>query len=82
MKTKILQSKDIDNTLFLRHIFLINYSLSRSASITDFYLPFNLIKDKAKKLIKMGYIDGCPCGCRGNFQLTIKGKIFIGFGDK
>jgi hypothetical protein len=31
-----------------------------------------------KKLKNKGYIGGCPCGCRGDFEITDKGLEFLG----
>lgn len=36
-------------------------------------LPDNLVLAKMKKLISSGYISGCDCGCRGDYELTEKG---------
>ncbi|MFI2663721.1 hypothetical protein [Micromonospora carbonacea] len=30
-------------------------------------LPLPLVRAKARKLINRGTLDGCPCGCRGDF---------------
>jgi len=38
-------------------------------------LPFNLVKAKMRKLIKRGLVNGCACGCRGDFILTEKGNM-------
>lgn len=32
-------------------------------------LPDNLVRAKAKKLIDKKKMDGCPCGCRGDFEV-------------
>ena len=40
-------------------------------------LPDNLVLAKMRMLIKKGYLDGCPCGCRGDYEITEKGKNFI-----
>ncbi len=32
-------------------------------------LPEKLIRAKAKSLIKRGLMTGCPCGCRGDFEV-------------
>ena len=37
-------------------------------------IPDNLILAKMRMLIKKGLIGGCNCGCRGDFELTKKGK--------
>ncbi|MCK5021473.1 MAG: hypothetical protein KAS32_30960 [Candidatus Peribacteraceae bacterium] len=33
-----------------------------------------LLLAKMRKLIKRGLVDGCACGCRGDFVITKKGK--------
>lgn len=32
-------------------------------------LPTRLVRAKARKLIRRGLIDGCACGCRGDFSM-------------
>lgn len=39
--------------------------------------PTRVILSKAKALIRRGLIKGCVCGCRGDFELTDKGKEFL-----
>jgi hypothetical protein len=39
--------------------------------------PEALILSKMKKLIKQNLVSGCPCGCRGDFEITNKGKELI-----
>jgi hypothetical protein len=34
-----------------------------------------LVKAKMKSLIKRGLVDGCTCGCRGDYEITPKGKL-------
>lgn len=29
---------------------------------------------KMKAMIRKGLVDGCPCGCRGDFEITDKGR--------
>jgi hypothetical protein len=40
-------------------------------------LPDKLVLAKIARLMKRGLIDGCPCGCRGDYELTSKGREFI-----
>jgi len=40
-------------------------------------IPDKLIHAKMRQLIKNGLVDGCPCGCRGDFEITEKGVEFI-----
>ena len=32
---------------------------------------------KMKAMVKKGLVDGCPCGCRGDFEITDKGRGMI-----
>ena len=32
---------------------------------------------KMRRLIERGLVDGCPCGCRGDFVLTAKGREYL-----
>lgn len=36
-----------------------------------------LVLAKMRMLIRRGLVDGCDCGCRGDFQLTDKGREFL-----
>lgn len=36
-------------------------------------IPYKLVTAKAKSLIRRGLIDGCGCGCRGDFEILPKG---------
>lgn len=40
-------------------------------------LPAPLILAKMRKLIRSGLLDGCPCGCRGDYVLTDKGRAYL-----
>jgi len=37
-------------------------------------LPDKLVLAKMNSLIRRGLIEGCACGCRGDFEITEKGK--------
>lgn len=37
-------------------------------------VPENLVLAKARKLIRRGLMSGCACGCRGDFEVTAKGR--------
>jgi len=47
----------------------------RRAMPEDTYPKVVLAKMRA--LIKKGLVDGCPCGCRGDFRLTDKGREYL-----
>jgi len=39
--------------------------------------PRKLVLGKMRMLIRRGLVDGCPCGCRGDFEITEKGEQFL-----
>lgn len=39
--------------------------------------PTKLVKAKMDNLIRRGLVDGCTCGCRGDFELTDKGRQYL-----
>lgn len=39
--------------------------------------PVKLRIAKMRQLIKRGLVGGCPCGCRGDYEITDKGLEFI-----
>ncbi|USN14653.1 hypothetical protein PAPPERLAPAPP_02830 [Brevundimonas phage vB_BpoS-Papperlapapp] len=40
-------------------------------------IPEKLLRGKMANLIRRGLIDGCPCGCRGDYEATDKGRAFV-----
>jgi hypothetical protein len=40
-------------------------------------IPDKLLLAKMSTLIRRGLVDGCPCGCRGDFVITSKGQQFL-----
>lgn len=40
-------------------------------------IPEKLLLSKMAALIRRGLIDGCPCGCRGDYEATDKGRAFV-----
>lgn len=43
----------------------------------DGEMPSALVLAKATRLIGRHLLDGCPCGCRGDFELTEAGKAML-----
>lgn len=39
--------------------------------------PHKVAHAKMRKLIMRGLVDGCPCGCRGDFEITDKGREYL-----
>jgi hypothetical protein len=44
--------------------------------------PAPLVLAKMQILIRRGLVNGCACGCRGDFTLTDKGREFIASATK
>lgn len=40
-------------------------------------IPEKLIRAKMNSLIRTGFVDGCTCGCRGDYEITSFGKFFL-----
>ena len=38
------------------------------------WTPEKLVHAKMRQLIHRGLVDGCDCGCRGDYELTLKGQ--------
>lgn len=79
-----MQCKDISDMQIL--VFLKNINTAaKLATCGDGYgmptvqdcmpqgTPIKLQRAKMSQLIKRGLVDGCACGCRGDFRLTEKG---------
>lgn len=86
-----MQCKDIPDEPILRHIGAhdgkwcmrwrastpgIDWPCILDAMPAD--TPEKLVLAKMRRLIERGLVDGCPCGCRGDFVLTAKGRAYIG----
>lgn len=40
-------------------------------------IPGKLVRSKMRGLINRGLVSGCACGCRGDFEITEKGKKWL-----
>ena len=88
-----MQCKDIDTTIVLEYLSerqgkwtqLWGYESHTDTFPDDDVVlsmpkntPYKLALAKMKKLHSKGFVGGCPCGCRGDFEITDKGLSFIG----
>lgn len=75
-----LQVKDIPNGPLLAFIANKQEELGSWVCVWDFKesayeaLPPKLFRAKMSNLIKRGLITGCSCGCRGDYEITEKGR--------
>lgn len=53
--------------------YFMNEKDVRHAMPNGFNIDEKLVLAKMRVLIKKGLVDGCPCGCRGDFTITQKG---------
>lgn len=44
-------------------------------------VPDKLRQAKMRRLMARGLVDGCPCGCRGDYQLTDEGRAWLAAND-
>jgi len=80
-----MQAKDIPEEPVLRHLAERRepctwYGNEYPNSVTLAMPPNTLPKialAKMRALIKRGLVSGCACGCRGDFELTDKGRALI-----
>ncbi|MGW7630554.1 hypothetical protein ACWGKO_16690 [Streptomyces griseoincarnatus] len=83
---KRLQCKDIPDALFLEAVresartpsgWAMRWDVHTALEAVMGPVPEKVVLAKAKKLIRAKKMDGCACGCRGDFQLpkppTIQG---------
>jgi hypothetical protein len=45
-------------------------------------IPDKLALSKMRALMRRGLVDGCACGCRGDFTLSIKGEDLLEAADQ
>ena len=77
-----MQCKDIDDAALVRFIADKQRELGAWVCVWDLAPPYsempgNLFRAKMGKLISKGYLTGCNCGCRGDYEVTVKGIVFL-----
>lgn len=88
---KRLQAKDLDDRLVLAAVHKLAMAPRPNAWGDPPYWVFawdlekelglentgRLLLAKCEALIKKKLLDGCPCGCRGDFELTRAGRALL-----
>ena len=74
-----MKAADIPDEVFVDAVRAHGYGGSRWAQCWDVYpaisealgvdVPAKVCQAKARKLIRRGVINGCACGCRGDFTV-------------
>ena len=66
----LAQRQGIQNTWFLGYEGDVRIAMPKDT-------PDKLILGKMRILIRSGLVDGCACGCRGDFEITEKGQFWF-----
>ncbi len=81
---KARQCKDVPDVDALRAIDKLASEMPHGVAAASLYdlrdelqLPPNLVRAKIERLIDRGLVDGCACGCRGDFTVTEKGRALL-----
>lgn len=77
-----MQAKDIDDRELLAFIEATQHEKGLWVNTWDIQgkwleIPHKVLWAKFAKLIGRGLLDGCTCGCRGDFEMTKKGRDFL-----
>ena len=80
-----MKCKDIPDFQVLEFLALYdpewcNWNMGNQRDICNAFpdgTPKKMVLSKIKSLIRRGLVDGCGCGCRGDFALTEKGKSLL-----
>ena len=66
----ITSAKDISDADFVAAVIKHGPFAMTSELIPELGAPEKVVRAKARKLIRRGIIDGCACGCRGDFSVA------------
>lgn len=86
---KTIQAKDIDERPILEFLFERRQRLGKYYDWSCWYhpefdalfpkdVPYKVRRAKLKSMIDRGLIDGCTCGCRGDFMIDQRGIEALG----
>lgn len=79
--TKDVQAKNIPDGTALAMVRELAAQAQSSASLDDLAgvlgYPWKVVAAKCRALVKRGLLDGCACGCRGDFTVTPAGAEML-----
>lgn len=63
------------STKDLLHYLTQQNGLTLNIHLSEIYpdMPLKVVIAKMRKLINKGWVDGCACGCRGDYEITNEG---------
>lgn len=68
-----MKTSDIPDEAFLAAVQAVHNSTGMWAYVHQLAealdVPHKLVLSKARRLINRGVLDGCACGCRGDFEI-------------
>jgi hypothetical protein len=83
---KIVQAKHIPDDLILREVERLNneygcWAMTCWVAEAMPGMPPAVVAAKLSRLMHRGMVTGCDCGCRGDWELTAKGREHAGITD-
>lgn len=60
-----------------RWCFCIGEESRNVASAMPKGIPQKLVISKMRAMIRKGLVKGCPCGCRGDYEITVAGELTL-----
>lgn len=76
-----MKASDVPDVLFLQTVLKVAqpWGLTMRTDVERALpeYPWKVLLAKASRLIKRGLMDGCDCGCRGDYRLLDKGIALI-----
>ena len=77
-----MKAADLDDTQMLRTVeaLCVEHGMwTMTTLVAERYpdAPYKVVAAKLSKLLKRGLLSGCDCGCRGDWELTAKGREWL-----
>ena len=82
-----MKASDVDDRAFLAVVAGYNdatghWCLTHTVEGEFAAFPPKVLQAKARKLIRRGLMDGCACGCRGDYRVTDAGRALLAEADE
>lgn len=73
---------DVERVLAGRHVdYSIDEPPPRLSEADQARVPWKVVLAKFRRCAARGLVDGCGCGCRGDWELTDKGRTLLATAD-